>query len=275
MSDKVFNGIVSPMLASFLSDAKLFLSLLGFSLIISVADAHSLLNFPESWLQNVSVPIQMGLYKTSLAVGQQFEFVILARRAAQENKAMTEQLATILSENAGLRRQLAEAQGFLDQQGSLDPLTYTTVAARPISRSRYLIIDRGSNAGLKVGQPAVYKDNLLGQIVEVSPSTARVMLVSDPDSKIAAFISSQKSKSKGILLGQFGSDMLMDEILHQESIEPGDLVYSEGTEDKFPRGLVLGQVSEVMDRSNELFKQAKVKPMFDVGNLDIVFVITN
>lgn len=263
------------MFARLLSDAKLFLILSLISVLIFAADAYSLLDLPKSLLQTITVPIQFGLYKTSLAVGDQFGFILLARKAAQENKAMTQQLATILSENAQLRRQLAEAQGFLDQQQALDPLVYKTVAAHPISLSRYLIIDRGSSSGLKTGQPVVYKDDFLGQIIEVSPNTSRVMLSSDPDSKIAAFASSTNGKAKGILLGQFGSDMLMDEILHDETIDPGDLVYSEGTEDKFPRGLILGQVDEVMNRPNQLFKQATVKPMFDVTNLDIVFVITN
>jgi rod shape-determining protein MreC len=263
------------MLGSILSNLKTFALLAFISILLIFADNLTLLNLPKRALQFVAVPIQLGLYKSSQGVAKQFEFITTARRAAQEHKAQQEQLAQILSENANLRRKLAETQGFLDQQRSLDPKTYSQVTARPISFSRYLKIDKGSVDGLKVNMPVVYKDNYLGQIKEVSPATSLVILSSDPDSKIAAFSQGDAGKARGVLAGQFGSEMLLDKILHQEPIKAGDLVYSEGTEGTLPRGLVLGQVSQVLDRPNEIFKQAKVKEVFNVNDLDIVFVVTN
>lgn len=188
---------------------------------------------------------------------------------------MENQMAQILSENADLRRKLAETQGFLDEQKALDPRTYTTVAARPISLNRYLKLDKGSDDGLKAGMPVVYKDDYLGVIKELSPKSSLVLLPTDPDSKVAAFAENQNGKARGVLAGQFGSDMLLDKILHDEPIKVGDLVYSEGTEGNLPRGLVLGQVSQVLPNQNQIFKQAFVKNIFDVSSLDIVFVITN
>jgi rod shape-determining protein MreC len=101
------------------------------------------------------------------------------------------------------------------------------------------------------------------------------MLLTDPDSNIAAFAGPGDKRAKGILSGQFESDMLMDKILHEEQINVGDLVYSEGTEMDIPRGLVLGQVREVLNNDNGVFKQAKIKSVFDISDLDLVFVITN
>lgn len=263
------------MISAWISELKPFAILLLAALLILLFDNLGFLNIPKAGLEYITTPVQYGLYKTSSKIGQQFEYLSLARTASQQIKALHEQQAQILSENADLRRQLAEAKGFLDQQKALDPLIYSVVAARPISLSRYVLIDKGSNDGIKVGQPVVYKEVLLGQIIEVTPKTARVRLLSDPDSKVAAFVSSKNGKAKGILLGQFGSDLLLDKVLHEEPMEQNDLVYSEGSEGNFPRGLVLGQISQVMDRPNEIFKQAKIKPVFDIGDLDIVFVITN
>lgn len=258
-----------------LSDLKTFIILTLVSLLVILLDNVSLLRVPKSALQTVTTPIQYGLYKTSQSVGKQLEFIVLSRRASQENKALTEQLSTVLSENANLRRKLAETQGFLDQQHSLNPVTYNLVATRPIALSRYLRIDKGSDSGIASGMSVVYKDTFLGIVKDVSPKSSQVLLSSDPDSKIAAFDQNKDGKSKGILLGQFGSDMLLDKILHEEPISVGDLVYSEGTEGTLPRGLILGQVSSVDERPNEVFKQARVKNVFQVSDLDIVFVITN
>lgn len=263
------------MLQSLLLHSKLFFSLLLASIFLIIFDSLGLLNLPKSIVQNLTSPLQYGLYKTELSITHQFDFIILARRSAQEHKALTEQMAQILSENANLRRKLAETEGFLNQQNTLSPQTFNMVAARPVGLSRFLLIDKGSDDGLKLSQAVVYKDNYIGKIKSLSSKKAQVMLSSDPDSRIAAFVADQNGKAKGVLLGQFGSDMLLDKILHQEPVSKNDLVYSEGTELEIPRGLIIGQVSEVLDRDNEVFKQAKVKSVFDVTNLDVVFVITN
>lgn len=262
------------MLQAVLVNSKIFFSLLLLSLLLFLTDQLGLLNPPKSVLQVITIPIQYGLYQTSLNVSKQFEFIILARKASQENKALTEQIAYILSENAALRRRLAETEGFLEQQKSLSPQTFNLIPARPIGANRFLVIDKGSEDGLKVGLPVVYKDNLLGEVKEISPRKANVALVSDPDSRIVAFVSSSNGRAKGVLAGQFGSEMILDKILHQEPVVKGDLVYSEGSDMKIPRGLILGQVTEVLQRDNEVFKQAKVKPIFNITNLEVVFIIT-
>lgn len=263
------------MLSSLLRDMKIFIPLVLLSVFLISMDNLKLLDLPKSLVQKITVPIQYGFYQYGQSVSKQFEFMILTRKTAQENKALTEQVAQILSENANLRRKLSEAEGFLEQQKSLNPKTFNLSPARPIGLSRYLRIDKGSEDGLVLGQAVVYKDNFLGIIKNLSSRNSEVILPSDPDLKIAAFASNKNGKSRGVLVGEFSSGMLLDKILHQEPIEKGDLVYTEGTETNLPRGLVIGQVSEVNVQENEIFKQAKVKSIFNASTLDIVFVITN
>jgi cell shape-determining protein MreC len=50
-------------------------------------------------------------------------------------------------------------------------------------------------------------------------------------------------------------------------------VYSEGQESEIPRGLVLGQVAQVIEKDNEIFKSAKIKPVFDIADLEVIFII--
>ena len=113
----------------------------------------------------------------------------------------------------------------------------------------------------------------MGKIISVSERASNVQLMADPDSKVAAFSQGLEGKAKGVLIGQFGSEILFDKILHEEKINVGDLVYSEGTEGFLPRGLILGRVTKVLERENEIFKQAKVQPNFNISDLDLVFVI--
>ncbi len=256
-----------------LTDLKLVSILSSAALCLLLLDHFLLLNIPKSIIQSLTIPVQYGLYQSSRSTIRQFSFIGEIKFAVQKNKAYEQQIAALLSENADLRQKIAENQAFAEQQKALNPQTYNLVPARPIGSGRYLIIDKGTDDGLKVGDVVVFKDNYIGQIKEMSPRTSTIMMVQDPDSKLAAFSQSKEGRSKGILQGQFGSDLLMDKILHEEQIKEGDLVYSEGSEEKLPKGLIMGKVTKVLERQNEVFKQAQVSPVFNVLDLDLVFVM--
>ena len=255
-------------------NVKAFLILISLSLVIFFVDTTKLLSLPRQLAFYITNPISFGIYNTNQRLGKQFYFIFQARFAAQENKALKEQVGQLLSENANLRKEVAETQALLFQEKHLDPSTYNLLPARPIGLSRYLKIDKGSNSGIKAGQAVVFEDNYVGKVVNVSPAASNIQLLEDPDSKVAAFSQNIEGKAKGVLLGQFGTEVLLDKILHEEKISVGDLVYSEGTEGFLPRGLILGRVSKVLERENEVFKQAKVQPIFDIRDLELVFVIT-
>lgn len=250
-----------------------FLILIFLSLVVFVLDSINLLNLPKQLFYYITNPVSFGIYNTNRNIGRQFHFIFQARFASQENKALKEQIGQLLSENAELRKLLAETEAFVSQEKHLDPDTYNLLPARPIGLGRYLKIDKGATAGIKVGQAAVFENNFVGKVVAVSPTVSNIELLSDPDSKISAFSQNKEGKAKGVLIGQFGTDILMDKILHEEKVAQGDLVYSEGLEGFLPRGLILGRVVEVLERENEVFKQAKVQPVFDVRDLELVFVI--
>lgn len=261
------------MISVLLRDIKTYSLLLLIAIIIFVVDTIGILSMPKSLVQTVTIPIQYGLYRSYITVGNQFQMVFRARRAAQEQKAMTEQMAIILSENTQLKKKLAETEGQLQQQNSLNPIEFNLTSARPIGISRFLVIDKGSDDGLAVNMAVIYKDTYLGKIKEVSSKKSKVLLSSDPDSKISAYGANSNGKAKGLLTGQFGSETLLDKVLHQEPLAQNDLVYTDGTEEEIPRGLVLGKVEEVIEKDNEVFKQAKVKPIFEISSLDVVFVV--
>ncbi|MBI4038075.1 rod shape-determining protein MreC [Candidatus Daviesbacteria bacterium] len=261
------------MISKLFPNLAFFLLLTLISLTILGLDKINFLRLPKKTLSFLTVPIQYGLYSGAQTLGWQFKFVYQARFAAKENKALQNQIGQLLSENAHLRTKLAEAEAFLEQNQSIDPKTYHLVPARPIGLERFLKIDKGISDGVKVNQSVIFKDNYLGRVVAVSEKSSSVMLLKDPDSKVAAFSLNKNGKAKGVLVGQFGQEMLLDKILHEEKIEQDDLVYSEGTEGFLPRGLILGQVQQVLEKKTEVFKQAKISSVFDIRDLELVFII--
>lgn len=252
---------------------QIFLTLILSSLLILGLDNLNLLASLKTGVSFLTNPISFGFYQFKQNLGNQFFFLTSARGAAKENKALQEQLGQLLSENSSLRTKLSETEAQLDQQNAINPRTYHLIAARPVGLDRNLLIDKGINDGVKINQAVIFKDSFIGQVIKVSEKGASVRLSTDPDSKLSGFSISTSGKAKGVLIGQFGSQMLFDKILHEESIEEGNLVYSEGLESFLPRGLVLGKVVEIEEKKTEVFKAAKVVPMFDIGDLDLVFVI--
>ena len=267
------NVIFNPAMGKVVPNLQLFLLLLFISLVFFGLDSIRWLDFPKSAGYFVTNPISFSIYKARQAVSKQFYFIFEARNAAQDKKALQEQIGQLISENANLRKSLAETQAQLAQQQSIDPRTYDLLTAHPIGLDRYLRIDKGSNDGVKVGQAAIFKDNYLGQVIGVSQSAANIRLLADPDSKLAAFSIGKDGRAKGVLRGEFGLETILDKILHEEHIKQGDLVYSEGTEGFLPRGLIVGRVAEVLEKENEIFKQAKIRSVFDIHDLELVFLI--
>ncbi|MEK6808304.1 MAG: rod shape-determining protein MreC [Nanoarchaeota archaeon] len=254
-------------------DLKIFLLLFFLSLLILTLDTFGFLKMVKSFAFYITNPISFGLYSTNQNIGRQFYFMFQARFAAQENKALKEQLAELISENANLRKQLVEKEVLTAQEDYLSFETYNLQAARPIGLGRYLKIDKGLNSGINLGNVAVFKDNYIGKVKVLGDESAQIQLLGDPDSKVAVFSQGLMGRAKGVLIGQFGTEILMDKILHEEKIASGDLVYSEGTEGNLPRGLVLGKITQVLERRSEVFKSAKVTPIFNTGDLDLIFII--
>lgn len=260
-------------MSKIISNLQTWLLLVLLSLFILGLDKGRLLNWPKQWIYYLTNPISFGLYRSSQLISKQFYFVYAARLSAKQNSALKIQIGKLLSENASLRSKLAETEAQLSQQSHLDPKTYNLVAARPIGLSRFLKIDKGFLSNIKVGQAVIFQDNFIGRIAEVSEGSANIQILTDPDSKVAAFSQGKIGKAKGIVLGQFGTETVFDKILHEEKIEEGDLVYTEGTEGNLARGLILGTVTKILEQENEVFKSAKIQPNFDIRDLELVFVI--
>lgn len=256
-----------------LADLKLFLILTLTSLLILFLDNFNLLNLPKQGLQYLTTPIQYGLYQAGSFSRRQLGFIVAARHAAQEITALKKQLGELMLENASLRTKVAESETLLNQYSTLDPRMFNLLPARVIGLGEKIILDQGETEGVKIGQAVIYKDSFVGEIIAVSPKTSLLQIPQDPASKIAIFSQNEAGKARGVLYGQFNSELLIDKILHQEPLEVGDIVYSEGIEGRLPRGLVIGRISELLVRPNEVFKQAKVEPIFKAGELEIVFIV--
>jgi len=134
-------------------------------------------------------------------------------------------------------------------------------------------IDLGEQHGIEEGMPVVTDRGLVGRIFNVYPRTSDIMLITDPRSSVN--VMTQASRAPGILRGRVGQLPIMELIPPEIEITVGEIIITSGLGGHFPKGLVVGQVVEVLKNDNLMFQSAIIQPTVDFDRMELVLVITN
>lgn len=187
---------------------------------------------------------------------------------AQQDKALRE-----IGEFKTANERLTALLGLKEAYPYLEMKAAYVLAWEPGPWFRAIVISQGSSDGLAIGQPVIHNQGVVGRVVEVSPNYARVLLASDFNSSIDAFI--QRTRAVGILSGQNARPMAMKYVRKDEDVRPGDLVVTSGLGGYFPRGLPLGTVSRVNRQNADIFMEVDVLPQVTFDRLEEVLVVIN
>ena len=191
------------------------------------------------------------------------------RRLRRENAVLNEQLNRYREgylEGERLRK-LLDLTGRLSTQA---------VAARVVDNNRTslfktILINKGTADGLRVGLPVLSDQGVVGRIIETSWHASRVLLLIDENSNIDALI--QRSRAQGILQGGGSAGCNLKYISRVEEVQTGDVVLSSGLAGVFPKGLLLGIVTEASRKEGGLFQKIDVAPAVDFGKLEEVLIL--
>lgn len=200
-------------------------------------------------------------------------------------------LVGLEEDNRKLRQTVAElqAQLILYQEGRLEAdrlrqllslqqeYRHSFLAARVIGKeqgafSRSLWINKGSAHGLKPGMPVMVSQGVIGRITDISWHNSKVMLLIDQSSNVDALI--QRTRAQGIVRGAGTRDCVMRYVSKTQDVREGDLVLTSGLSNIFPRGLLIGRVSNVGRTDFGLFLQINVVPFADFASIEEVMVVT-
>lgn len=137
----------------------------------------------------------------------------------------------------------------------------------------YVIINAGSNAGIRRGMPVVTNQGLVGRIDAVIADASRVQLVTDPGSAVNVRL--QSADTDALLVGSVTGDLALEMISQDIEVQEGDVVLTSGLGGDYPSDLLVGQLINLRKRDYELFQQAAVQSTVDFSRLEIVLVIMN
>ena len=172
-----------------------------------------------------------------------------------------QRLAALESENQRLRRLLESKQRL-----ALHVRAAEIIGTVPGPSVRQVLIDKGSRDGTFVGQPVVDADGLVGQIIEVTPFTSRVLEVTDVNHAVPAEV--VRSGLRVVAVGTGSSDRLeVRHITASANIARGDLLITSGLDQRFPPGYPVAKVLSVSRVNSGPFMDVVAVPM---ARLDVV-----
>jgi rod shape-determining protein MreC len=229
------------------------------------------------------------------STGNLFRTVRDARELRTQVDELQAQVDALTIENVRLREYEAEVQqlrdllGFVGEHEFVAPLGADVVSrdacdtfpcgevigAEPNPYLRNVTINVGSRQGVRVGMPVVSSGAaLVGRVIEVAPRASIVQLIVDANSSVAALL--QSTRATGLVVGQPDGSLRMDYVVQEvESVvAPGDIVLTSGLGGVMPKGLVIGQVSDVESADYEMFEPILVRPAVDFSRLEVVLVLT-
>jgi len=207
-------------------------------------------------------------------------------RSPGDMAAIRKENEELRNENALLRTQIVQLQEEQKDNDVLYSLLRVArerpesnyVAAMVIGRDanpfmRYVIIDQGSDSGLRHGMPVMTAQGLVGRVDAVTANAARVQLLTDPDSAVNVRL--QDSQVDGMLVGSVTGDVTLDMVSQEAELRPGEIILTSGLGGTYPSNILVGQVASVRRRETALFQSASGQPGVDFSSLRAVLVITD
>jgi rod shape-determining protein MreC len=198
------------------------------------------------------------------------------RQKYDERQALVDQL---LVENTQLREKEKENEtlramlSFKQANQNLQLIASEVIGRDSNPLLHFIIIDRGTSDGITRNMPVITARGLVGQISDVYPHSAKVILITDLASSVN--VVSQENRTNGVVQGEVDGGITMRFIPQGEKIEVGNIILTSGLGGRFPKRLVVGQVQTVTKKDVELFQSAVIRPSVDFQTLEAVLVITN
>ncbi|MDD3487287.1 MAG: rod shape-determining protein MreC [Candidatus Moranbacteria bacterium] len=250
-------------------------------IIVIVAVIFISLRLPDNPVKSLVLSVSSPFLKTthlfSGGVKGLTDFLGSIGDLKSENERLMEENQAFLAENNRLKDVEKENQD-LRRQLDLAPCDDFNLEASyiigqdPQGLGNYFLIDKGGDSGIRTGMPAIVSNGILvGRVSEVHPTSAKVILITDPESAVNAEV--QNTGAKGIIRGEYGLGIKMDMVSQTEVLNEGDTVITSGLGSRMPRGITIGKIGKVSQSANKLFQEASVIPAVDFSELRIVFIV--
>jgi rod shape-determining protein MreC len=214
----------------------------------------SLVLTPFYWVADLPVRVWSDMTRSISSHGE-----LLAENEKLKAEALLMQrrlqkLATLTEQNVRLRELLDSAE-LVDEKVVVTEL----IGMDPNPFTQRVMIDKGEADGVFLGQPVLDAGGLIGQVVEVMPYAARVLLLTDPSHAVPVQVT--RTGLRAIASGSNDPGLLeLRHVSDSADIKEGDLLVSSGLGRRFPAGYPVALVTEVIHDPGQPFVVVRARP---------------
>ena len=243
---------------------------------LQVRHDRAALSFARQAILFVFSPFIKVTAVTAGSLGRVWHDYVDLRALREENQRLQQESAILQRRISQLEEHALETQRLQGLLAMRETSRTNYLAARIVGKDatnwfKTLLIDRGSQAGLRRNLPVVAPDGLVGRVVEVTPYTAKVQLITDPVSASGGLL--QRTRVTGIVSGNLGAGLKVRYLPLLADVAVGDEVVTSGMGGVFPKGIPVGRVVAVERKSGALFQEAVLQPKVDLGRLEEVLIL--
>ena len=195
------------------------------------------------------------------------------RKENESLRAEQAQYSEILAENIRLKSLLSFKQGYKQYH-----LTGASVITRDYGGwTQTLVVDRGSDSGIKKYMPVIVPTGLVGFVSEVYENSARVQLLLDPRTSVGGIVARPASRVVAMVSGNSSEPGKLSfvNLPREADVIKGDTIVASGYGGVYPKGMVIGTVEQVDVDSIGGTQVARIVPAADFSHLEEVFIITD
>ncbi|HEY1678234.1 MAG TPA: rod shape-determining protein MreC [Candidatus Sulfotelmatobacter sp.] len=255
----------------------LFLQVLGLAMQVkrSSTEATQDTRLIRVWAVGVLSPFERALVWIQNGTGTIWHNYFYLRGVRAENRDLKSQIEQMRLDQVRLNEDAAQARRLQALLGFKEQFISKTVAAQVFGSSgsdlsRVIWIDKGKNSGIEPDMPVITANGIVGKVLIASGSESQVLLINDQSSGVGAVL--EKSRLQGVLRGTSNGQVVLEKVMADEQVVPGETVLTSGGDWIFPKGLPVGTVMEV-SKGKDLFLNIKIKPAASLSRLEEVLVL--
>lgn len=195
------------------------------------------------------------------------------------NIQLENEVAQLQSQIISLQQQISDSQGleallgYASKNPQYQPMAASVIGRDPSPFLHYIIIDQGSDSGVRKGMPVITQAGLVGRIDSVTAGAARVQLITDPGAIVNVKLQSQKIDAQ--LVGSITGELNLEMVPQEVPLQTGDVILTSGLGGSYPKDILIGQVISIRKLENDLFQSATVQSIVDFSQLQAVLIIKN
>jgi rod shape-determining protein MreC len=222
-------------------------------------------------------PFQRAFFKIQKSVFSFFETISEIKNLKKENEALKSEIKKLIVEKESLKELEKENQALREALSLGLEKDFKLKMARFLGKDvsgDIFLIDKGSEDGIEEGKVVILPEKvLIGKVMKVYPNFSKVKVFTFKDFSFDVEIGEEKITALAKGLGNFKTKIEL--IPKEKETSPGDKVFTSALGYNFPEGILVGEIEDIKDSDISGFKEASLKPYFELKNLDYLFVILN